>query len=59
MTRPRESVANESWRHRLALGDQVAIDHYVALGVAAENLFVAARQRPPVFNVVLWKVIDA
>jgi len=59
MTRPLELAANESWRHRLTLGDPVAIHHYVALGVAAENLFAAVRQRPPVFNVVLWKVIDA
>ena len=59
MTSERQPSANERWRHRLALGHQVAIDHYVALGVAAENLFVAVHERPPVFNVLLWKVIEA
>ena len=61
MTSQRQPSANEplGWRQRLALGHPVAIDHYVALGMAAENLFVSVHETPPVFNVLLWKVIDA
>ena len=61
MTSRRQPSANEplGWRRRLALGHQVAIDHYVALGVAAENLFVSVHETPPVFSVLLWKVIEA